>query len=110
MSVPGDLGTEDLLNRAAALRLDIEWFKACDRSAHRAAIDASLELGKRLGVEATPTLFINNRRLVGTRSFSDLRSMVEEELRRATRLDHRQFPFHKQTTEGGRSNEPAPSP
>jgi protein-disulfide isomerase len=93
MSVSGDLGEKDLLNRAAALGLDIERFTAYDRSAHRAAIDASLALGKRLGVKATPTLFINGRRLVGTRSFLDLESILEEELRSATRLDQRQRSF-----------------
>jgi protein-disulfide isomerase len=45
------------------------------------AVDRDIREGEELGVEATPTLFINGLKVVGQQSLDDLRYVVDEELR-----------------------------
>lgn len=56
-------------------------FESCLRSDRYAReVTESMQLGLSLGVEATPTLIVNGRRLVGIPSFSELEEMVQAEL------------------------------
>ncbi len=43
-------------------------------------VDRSVALGEKLGINATPTLFVNGRRMVGTVSLEDLKMVVEHEI------------------------------
>jgi protein-disulfide isomerase len=74
---------EDLNRHASAVKLDLEQFAAClARGVHRADITADLEEGTRQGVEATPTVFINGRPVVGAQPFDAYEKVIQEELSR----------------------------
>jgi predicted DsbA family dithiol-disulfide isomerase len=49
----------------------------------------NIRAGVSLGIEGTPTLFINGRRVEGLQSYEDLRGIVEEELQKTTRTEAR---------------------
>jgi protein-disulfide isomerase len=81
------VGTPRLLGadveRAAELAgLDLARYRE-DRAAGRCAarVEADLAEGRALGVEYTPTMFVNGIKLVGIRGLGDLRSVVEGEIR-----------------------------
>jgi protein-disulfide isomerase len=68
---------------AADLKLDAAKFDAClDSGRYRAAINADLEEGVRLGVTGTPTFFINGTPLVGNVPIADFQRAIERELAR----------------------------
>jgi protein-disulfide isomerase len=84
MMMQGDLGDEDLEKRAASIGLDVEEFGSCYRSKrHDDAIQTSIDSGRNLGVDATPTFFINGRRVIGAKTYEELKSVIVEELSRA---------------------------
>jgi len=61
-----DFTRDDLLRYADALGLDRAQFTAClDSDATRAAIARDVAAGDRLGIESTPTLFLNGRTVRG---------------------------------------------
>jgi protein-disulfide isomerase len=78
----GRLRRPDLERAAVDAGLDVARFVA-DLDAGRCAapVDADLAEGKALGVEMTPTLYIDGIKLAGVRSLSDLRVLVGDELR-----------------------------
>lgn len=51
-----------------------------DLPACQARVDADVAAGKALGVESTPTLFVNGIKLVGMRGLAELRLHIEDEL------------------------------
>jgi len=60
------LTREDLEHHAVELGLDMAKFKkALDEGTYRSDVDADLELGKRVAVEGTPTIFVGKKRMVG---------------------------------------------
>lgn len=61
--------------------------KCIDDKSTEADVDASLAQGRALHVDATPTIFINGRRLVGTYPWQNLEQIINEELsyQKATR-------------------------
>lgn len=67
---------------ASRIGLDVDVFRKCF-TAHRFLSDVSADRAEamKLGLNSTPTLFINGRLLVGSRPYDVLRSVVEEELR-----------------------------
>jgi len=78
----GDWTDQDLVRRAAPLGLDGAAFQACLASdRHDKAILDSSEEGQRLGVNSTPTFFVNGRRMTGVRSVEEFAQMVDSELR-----------------------------
>ena len=79
---PGDWSDDDLVRRTAALGLDGRAFQACLASdRHDKAILDSSEEGQRLGVNSTPTFFINGRRMTGVRTVEEFAEMVDSELK-----------------------------
>lgn len=77
------LASADLIRYAAATRLDATAFATClDAGAHRSAIAADLEEGARQGVQATPTVFINGRAIVGAQPLAAYEMAIDEELSR----------------------------
>lgn len=57
------MGRADLEKYAGQLKLDMGKFKkALDEGTYKAAVDADMELGKSVGVQGTPTMFINGSR------------------------------------------------
>ncbi len=72
---------EDLKTLAADLRLDTERFDQCLASQkYSQAVGDDRALGKRLRVRGTPTLFINDRKVVGAQPYETFRRVIEEEL------------------------------
>lgn len=81
---PGDFSDADLKRRAAGLALDQAAFAECLASErHSDAIQASLDAASRVGVQATPTFFINGRRLSGAQPLEEFVTIIDEELARA---------------------------
>jgi protein-disulfide isomerase len=81
----GNLGIEDLKRKAAVLSLDMGSFGACLESGkHFADVRNDVREGVKVGVSGTPALFINGRMLVGSQPYSEIRKIIEDELRRAS--------------------------
>jgi protein-disulfide isomerase len=80
---PGDFSDKDFKQRAAALSLDADRFAECLASDRfDSEIQAAHDQGLALGVDSTPTFFINGRLLKGARPFEQFREIVDEELER----------------------------
>jgi protein-disulfide isomerase len=71
---------ESVADIAAKAGLDTTAFADC-LSSHRfrARVEADLAEGQRLGIEGTPTLFVNGQRLQGIQSLEKLRAQVVHE-------------------------------
>lgn len=86
LAAPGEFSDADLRNRAQALGLNLASFSAClAQPGGENAVKAALEEGMKLGVSATPTFFVNGRRLVGAKGVPDFVDVIEDELARAGR-------------------------
>ena len=80
-------GNQEMLNRgqfidhASALHLNTEAFIRClDSGKYRSLLADALETGKRYGIGATPTVFINGRRVAGSLPIETYERIVDEEL------------------------------
>lgn len=82
---PAKLSPADLENYAQRLKLDKNRFARClsDRNA-RDALEPDISLARRLGVDATPTFFVNGRFLPGGQSLETFEQVIGEELSGAT--------------------------
>jgi protein-disulfide isomerase len=70
-----------LLSYATGLGLDVEKFKSeVSASKYKDAIDSDKQAGTEAGVNATPTFFINGKKIEGVPSSSDLENAVEAAL------------------------------
>jgi protein-disulfide isomerase len=79
----GDLGDADLHSRAASLKLDTATFKTCLASQrHDEEVQKSLAEGIALGVNGTPTFFVNGRFMTGAPSVDAFADVIEDELTR----------------------------
>src|SRR5690606_32272757 len=77
----GELGESALVAHATRLGLDAERFRVALRGrVHREAIEDDLALADELGVDGTPTLFVNGRALLGVPPQGELLAVVDEEL------------------------------
>ena len=77
------LGPDDLTRHATTTGLDIDRFRTCvNGGAHRSEITADLEEGARQGVEATPTVFVNGRAVIGAQPIDVYEKVIDEELSR----------------------------
>ena len=80
------LDTDDLRKHAQAAALDMPRFNSCfDSSKYADRVREGMEMGNRLGVSSTPTLFINGRVLPGAYPYDDLAAIIDEELARLDR-------------------------
>ncbi len=71
----------DLLRYANQLNLDMSSFtEALDTRRLRRRVARDVREGRRLNVGATPTYFINGKRMVGARSLAEFRQQIETEL------------------------------
>ena len=76
------LSDSSLRALAKQIGLDSQKFENCVRSQGPIeAINADMQAGENLGVEATPTLFINGRYVNGDVPRSQLVSVIEDELK-----------------------------
>lgn len=78
---------------ASALRLNAAAARAAVAShKHAAAIEADGQLAESVGVSATPTFFVNGRKLEGAKPIADFRALIEEVLPAAEDLSRRGVP------------------
>ena len=79
----GTLTPEALKQYARDVGLDVRSFTAClDSSKYQARVQEGLDTGAMLGVESTPTIFINGRVVSGAQPFETFAALVDEELAR----------------------------
>lgn len=73
----------DLKKHAADLGLDAAAFGAClDSSKYGERVRDGVSLGDRLGVNSTPTIFVNGRRFSGAQPYEVFVAAIDEELAR----------------------------
>ncbi len=71
---------------AKALGIQPRDFAECVKSGrHAKAVVEGQDAGTRLGVESTPTLFINGRKVTGAQPFEVLARVIDDELARSTK-------------------------
>ena len=84
MLTPGDFSDEDLKKRAGALGLDGAKLGECIGSGRfDAVVNESALAARSVGVNSTPTFFLNGRMLTGALPVEDLQRVLDEELKRA---------------------------
>jgi len=77
---------EQLIGYAVDLNLDRERFTRClDEHAQRPAVEASLAEARALGVNATPTFFVNGLPLIGAQPVEAFREAIDDALAKAAR-------------------------
>lgn len=83
----GAFSTANLRRLAEELELNLDAFNSClDSSRYDAVLSADKQLGRNeFGVNATPTFFINNLRVVGAQPTETFVSIIEEALQRSGR-------------------------
>jgi protein-disulfide isomerase len=75
------LQADDLKKYASDLGLDAAKFGPClDSSKYAERVRDGVSAGSRLGVNSTPTLYINGRMLQGAQPFETFAAMIDEEL------------------------------
>jgi protein-disulfide isomerase len=70
-----------LKQTAKTLGLDGAAFDSClDSGKHEATVRAGAELGEKMGVNSTPTLYVNGRSVLGAMPFENFKQIIDEEL------------------------------
>jgi len=78
------LEVADLKDKAAKLSLNTVTFNAClDSSKYASNIKNEILEGAKVGVNGTPSMFVNGRFLSGDQPYDDLAKMIDEELSKA---------------------------
>lgn len=73
-----------LVELAGELGLDTDVFRSClDSDRHAVRVQEGVTQGTRLGVNSTPTTFINGRVLAGAHEYETFAAIIDEELSRA---------------------------
>jgi protein-disulfide isomerase len=86
LASPTSFDEADLKRRAGVLGLNQTTFATClAQPGGEKAVQEGLADGQRLGVSATPTFFVNGRRLVGAKGVPDFVDVIEDELSRSAR-------------------------
>jgi len=77
------LDIASLKQRAQALGLNTATFNTClDSGSQAATIQKDRDEAQKIGVNSTPTVFINGR-LLGGRAYAEIQEVIEDELQRA---------------------------
>ncbi len=78
---PPATSTEQLISYASQLGLDASDFRNCvDSGKFKAAVQKDEDEANRLGVQATPTFFVNGQFLAGAQSESEFGRVIDQEL------------------------------
>ena len=76
----GHFSDDNLKLFASSLQLDRGAFDSCfDSGKYRGKVESDLRLGERMGVEGTPTLFLNGQK-VNVASYDELAQLIESEI------------------------------
>ena len=85
-----DLGEQNLRRLASSLGLDGRAFGDClSSNRFEAVIDGTIAEGRKLGVNSTPTMFINGAAVAGAVPLSRLESLLREELKSSAEMERR---------------------
>lgn len=77
----GTFAKVKLKGLATELKLDRDAFDKClDSDIYKARVEADIAEGRALGVQSTPSFFVNKRAIVGAQPFSAFRNVIEQEL------------------------------
>jgi protein-disulfide isomerase len=77
------LAVPALKQTARAIGLNGTAFDQClDSGKYTAAVQAGLAQGEKMGVNSTPTLYVNGRAIIGAMPFENFKSIIDEELAR----------------------------
>lgn len=80
-SAPDRLTDADLKRQATSIGLDTVKFNTCvDSHATKAVVDQDIKEAAAVGVNATPSFFINGRPLEGAQPFEAFKELIDEEL------------------------------
>ncbi len=80
----GGFSDSNLTKISQQLNLDQTKFKACQKDTNTVkAIAEQMQKGQSYGIEATPSLFINGKKVEGANPFSSYQSIIEAELNKA---------------------------
>jgi len=83
MTEPGDFTDADLKRRASQFGMDASKLEACVGSGRfESDVNKAFESGSAVGVNSTPTFFVNGRRLTGAMPFESFQALIDEELAR----------------------------
>lgn len=75
------LNVPELKQYATTLGLDMAKFTPClDSGKHAGLVASGLAQGESMGVNSTPTLYINGRALIGAQPFEAFKQIIDEEL------------------------------
>jgi protein-disulfide isomerase len=78
-----NLHVPSLKQTARAIGLDGAAFDQClDSGKWTKAVEEGNALGERMGVNSTPTLYVNGRAVIGAMPFENFKSIIDEELAR----------------------------
>jgi protein-disulfide isomerase len=78
-----NLGVPALKQTARGLGLDGAAFDRClDSGKHASHVREDYQLGEKMGVNSTPTIYINGRALIGAVPFEAFKQVIDEELAR----------------------------
>ena len=85
-----EIKPENLISKAAewakGKKLDAAQLTGCmETRATESEVDAEVALGRKLGVESTPTNFLNGRRMVGRLPWGNLQQIIKIELEQTKR-------------------------
>ncbi len=81
MTEPGDFADADLVRRATQFGMDSSKLQACVASGRfDGDVNKAFQAGIAIGVNSTPTFFVNGRRLVGAVPIETLQAIIDEEL------------------------------
>ena len=79
----GATAVPQLKQGAGKLGLDQAAFDQClDSGRHRAVVQADYAGAEKLGVNSTPTMYINGRPLIGAQPYEVFKQVIDEELAR----------------------------
>lgn len=72
---------DDVKKWASQIGLDVAKFNSCvDSNKYQTKIDQDNAEGTKLGVEGTPTFFINSTQLVGAQPYTEFKKIIDAEL------------------------------
>lgn len=81
-------GSEELIQCAKNLGLDVAKFKQCiDNQRYRPKVQENIRVGKKIGIASTPTFVINGQMLSGVPSPEKFEELIEEAFRKANSLN-----------------------
>ena len=84
---PSQLSDDDLARHAQALGLDVErWRRELRSDRAQERVDGDIRLAEQLGVRGTPSFMINGRLLTGAQPLSSFKTLIDEELVKASGL------------------------